>query len=526
MLSRTLALLVRSLRAEARLMRTHLFRMIFVVFIALNLIMAHTISSVVGAPGLRLFTMISYLNFLFISMAGISFFATAITEEKEEDTLGLFKMAGVRPMGILLGKSTSRLVSAVLLLLVQLPFTLLAITLGGVTREQVIDAYCALSAYLVLLANAGLLCSVYCKRSQQACGLMTLLLLGFFIGPPIVRESLQLLVNNGVLASSFWTEGIIDLCRWVSATSVLNRLERTMSTGFNQSIFSVQFIGNLAASAVCFLLAWALFDRCTRDLAASTTPVRGLMTGSGKRFRLMNGGRVWSNALVWKDFHFVAGGKFVLLVKFLVYGGIGVTIVQLFDSNGGYRQRLEAYGSTFIGISCVVLMVELSLFSARVFHAEIKWNTLSSLMMLPASTTKVVWSKLAGCLLALAPACFYLIIGLCLESDASSSLARAVSSGWFWFTMLYFLLFLHVTAYLSLYLKWGALPLAFVGMIMVTITGQILLAIFLSVLRAPFLGRSSWDETLFVSGLNIVLSFCLVVLEIRIAARLRAVAAQ
>ena len=81
------------------------------------------------------------------------FFATAITEEKEEGTLGLLKMAGISRVSILLGKSTSRLITAILLFLVQLPFTLLAITLGGVTLGQIFAAYWALLAYMLLVAH-------------------------------------------------------------------------------------------------------------------------------------------------------------------------------------------------------------------------------------------------------------------------------------------------------------------------------------------------------------------------------------
>ena len=76
-----------------------------------------------------------------------------------------------------LGKSTSRLLGAILLLLVQLPFTLLAITLGGVTLNQVIAAYFSLMAYMVLLANVGLLCSVI-KRRGGSSSSVTLLVAG------------------------------------------------------------------------------------------------------------------------------------------------------------------------------------------------------------------------------------------------------------------------------------------------------------------------------------------------------------
>jgi len=104
MFAGTLAMLHRALRLDSRLLRTHLFRVSFAGLMYISLIYAWASSSLVGAPGLRLFETMTYLNLVLISLAGISFFATAITEEKEEDTLGLLMLAGINPLGILLGK--------------------------------------------------------------------------------------------------------------------------------------------------------------------------------------------------------------------------------------------------------------------------------------------------------------------------------------------------------------------------------------------------------------------------------------
>ena len=122
-------------------------------------------------------------------MAGFGFFATAITEEKEEGTLGLLKMAGISRAGILLGKSTSRLVSAMLLLFAQFPFTLLAITLGGVTFQQILAAYSALLAYMILVANLAMFFSVSSKRSSTASLLSAIGVAVFVVGARSVNMS-------------------------------------------------------------------------------------------------------------------------------------------------------------------------------------------------------------------------------------------------------------------------------------------------------------------------------------------------
>lgn len=132
-----LALVERSLRADARSLASHLARFGLIVAIYIALCVGLEQSAWFGAPGLRFFTGIAYLNVTFMSLLGIGYFSTTISEEKEEHTLGLMLMAGISPLGILIGKSGGRLLQALLLIAVQYPFTLLAITMGGITTAQV-----------------------------------------------------------------------------------------------------------------------------------------------------------------------------------------------------------------------------------------------------------------------------------------------------------------------------------------------------------------------------------------------------
>ena len=163
-----LTLFNRSIRLDARGVKGHAYRIAFALFIYFGLLNAYLTSLAFGAPGLRFFSSICYLNLFFIFLAGCSFFATAVTEEKEEGTLGLLKMAGMSRGAILLGKSTSRLLSSMLLLVIQFPFLLLAITLGGVLYGQVAAAAVTLMSFLAFTANVALLFSVICKRSGSA----------------------------------------------------------------------------------------------------------------------------------------------------------------------------------------------------------------------------------------------------------------------------------------------------------------------------------------------------------------------
>src|SRR5205085_1688371 len=79
------------------------------------------------APGREFLLATLMANLAFLGIAAPGVFASAITEEKEDETLPLLRMTNLSPVAILFGKSTARLLGALLLLAVQIPFTLLAV---------------------------------------------------------------------------------------------------------------------------------------------------------------------------------------------------------------------------------------------------------------------------------------------------------------------------------------------------------------------------------------------------------------
>lgn len=462
MLAPTFALMIRAFRQDSRSVRGHAARFVLVLLIWMCMSWAQSMSTIFGAPGLQFFTSICYLNFVFISVAGISFFATPITEEKEEDTIGLLKMAGMTRGALLFGKSTTRLLGGMILLLVQLPFTLLAITLGGVTLAQVLAAYIALLAYMIFIANLGLLCSVVCKRSGTASALTAIMLALFCVVPNIGSlliipglQNMQSISSSGDLSKSLTT--FFD--NW-HAIIIYNRIDTILTTGFAESPLSLQVGVSLVVATCCFGLAWLLFDVCTRNVGtAEADPVWCL-----RRFRSPFGTRestrVWKEALAWKDFYFIAGGHRMMILKFFGYLIIlGVTSLVSWKSTG---QRpwddIEEQGQLIMAVALTLMVIECAALAARVFHTEHFQKTLPSLVLLPMTITKIAYWKITGCLLSLGPSAVFLCLGaLCAPDIALDAVAAPV----FWYMLILFGLFLHLTALFSLTMKWGALPLAF-----------------------------------------------------------------
>lgn len=476
------ALLSRALQLDARQLRTHLFRLVFVGFIYLSLLMAQVQSMSVGAPGLHFLNTIVYLNAIFITLAGVSFFSSAITEEKEESTLGLLQMAGIGPSSVLLGKSTSRLIQALMLLLVQFPFTLLSITLGGVTMPQVVAAYAALFAYLIGLANLALFWSVICRRTGNAAGLTSLMLVMYFIVPEMAAGLQFWLTSIRGWSPAVWYQWVILSGLHVfSESEIFRRLAKIMVTGFSESIFSVQVISNSGFGIACFVLARLLYEPFTRDVN-QLTDTRGLVLRSSSRVRMFSAGRCWSNPLMWKDFQFLTGGYPGMIVKWFAYAGLfGLILAVSYYSSYPYQTTIDWRGdiSAFAGCLVGCLILEASLYAARIFHDEIRLQTMSALLMLPRSVPYIGYSKVAGALLGLLPAVFWLVFcgafTLAMgwgrtysRYEQSEFVLNTVFNPAVWGMLLVASLFLHLTALLSLFVKWGALPLAFLIMIVMT----------------------------------------------------------
>jgi len=509
-----LAMLSRSLRQDVREMRSHVFRLAFLLFMYLGLLSALLTAGFRGAPGLEFFRSITILNLVFITCAGVGYFATAITEEKEEDVLGLLTMAGLNPLAILLGKSTSRLIQSALLLVLQIPFTLLSITLGGVTFHQVFAAYVALFAYLILIANVALFWSTVCDRSGSAAALTLAGLVIYALIPELAPAFAARCVSWGLSPQSWLGSLLLPTLEAATETGILNRVGAIMATGFSEPIVSRQVLVDSVLGVVSFGLAWAAFRPVMRRAASGAMRAAAWSSGASaagsvRRFRFVRRGRVWKLPLAWKAFHFAAGGYPYLALKL---SGFLVVFAWLVGSSLWLQQFIDWEG-TRSAMSVVIVATaigEASVMASRLFHDEVRMQTFSSLLMLPRSLVYLSYTSALGCLLSLVPtvSCYFLV--------------RPFSLGFF--GVLYgVIVFLHLVVLLSLFVRWGALPLAVVLMIpMLTCCPIWQIAMVL-----PGIASSGFaGEFLAVITLSGVAGAVCLILQMMIGSRLEEIAAQ
>jgi ABC-type transport system involved in multi-copper enzyme maturation permease subunit len=462
-----LALFARSVRELLKSKLSYVVCGLMVGIIFFFLLFAQGASGAVTAPGLKFFENSLFVVLAFITLAGVSYFASAITEEKEEGTLGLLRMTDLSPLAILLGKSTSRLGAALLLLAATFPFTLLAVTLGGISARQVFASYATLGAYLILLANIALLASVLSPRGAIASVVTgvavfgTPTLAGLLTSSKVWLPSLP--IGSRVSWLVPWLTGTGD---FLNTLSPFRRLSEILSTGFNGPLLNGQFWGSLMIATICLLLGWALFDPIAGEAPRFTFPRP--VPRANTRLKRFAPHRAWLvSAVAWKDFHFLYGGWIMLLVRWIGYCAISLA-VGIYGASGG--QGLTDAGAAIVWTMFAALSVELCIVGSRILRTELRDKTLVGLAGLPLSMQHVMMMKLDGARRSLLPAFAWMCVGFALMIGNAlwEGLGKNNLSHFNIFGMLIGLAYLasqvwllaHLAAHFSLKFKWGALPIS------------------------------------------------------------------
>jgi len=108
-ISGTLMLFNWSLKMDSKSIYPHVIRAAFSFLMFFFISVAFADAFGTSRTGLRYFESICFLNVLLITVCGVSYFVTAVTEEKDAGSFALLRLAGMTALSITLGKSTSRL---------------------------------------------------------------------------------------------------------------------------------------------------------------------------------------------------------------------------------------------------------------------------------------------------------------------------------------------------------------------------------------------------------------------------------
>jgi ABC-type transport system involved in multi-copper enzyme maturation permease subunit len=460
-----IALFTRSLREDARLRSTYVLRGLLVAMVLFFLVISQASERMARPVGLEFFRQVLWIDLFILCVVGLTYFSSAITEEKEDDTLGLLRMTDLSPLAILLGKSTARLIQTLLLIAAQLPFMLVAVTMGGLALAQVFAGFAMLLGFSFFLANLGLLWSVVAQRTAGAAVCTGLSLAAFTFLPPWILHSAA--VSHASPRDSLERFFV----GWLHATPP-GRLGEILATGFSGPAIGWHFLINVVLGLACFALAWLLFERCADsgepDFAApalaapASAPAR-----SGPAPIVTSSGRADIPAIPWKDFHFTSFGIGGVVLKAI--GAIALCAVSVgFASRSLSRTEALPIGMAMLFLNGLFLLLCLAIDAGRIFKIERRDQTLSALLILPHTAASIVWQKVRGCVLNSWPPLAGALLGVGIASPRliEESFRSPPHAAVFFYlfcglssVIIAGLLLPVLIAWLSLRLRWGALPI-------------------------------------------------------------------
>ena len=402
-------LFVHAMRRMGLSLRWHLVLGLLLVAYFVALLLVEYSTARIGAPGLELYRRIAYLNLVMISIAGAGCFSVCVASERDAGTLDLLRLAGLGPLGFLVGRWLPLVVTTALLLLLQVPCTSFAVTLGGVLPDRIRATTVATLVHLLLVASVGLLISVFSKTSQRAV-LTALAVFGLWFAGPDIFEAAALQMWP---ASAARMETLFEQVRLYSAFGSLERIDRTAWTGL--SFWGVEQTWQLFAAIVALVISGCFFERPSliEPVAQRTPTIRSDERGP---HRWMAG----AAALFDKDFRLVGGGFGWVALRLFAYPVVGIAYVRTVGAFNDWMTwaLIHETALRMIGWDTAITLSQL-------FQREVREQTWGGLLLLPISRRRLCYSKLAGALAALSPGwawALYASVRLASFNNSGSSL--------------------------------------------------------------------------------------------------------
>lgn len=350
-----------------------------------------------GFRGPALFAVLTWVNWLSIYLIGVSSFAGTIAEERERRTLGLLRLAGFQAWAVILGKSLGSLVSYATILLVQIPFVLLCLVLGGVSWVQFEILAQVLIAHLFLMFCIGVYASVRRPTLRQA--IRTAQFLG----------ALVLFGGYVFAAISSWLgldalKGMFFAWAQVGSLPVVNLMTTSVASFTVSGLPGEVLLYHLLLGLAFLGLALRNFEQAVQE-----APRKGLAAKVGVSLRTRAAREVRGDALRWQHFWYVAGGKWGLYVRILIPLGIcGLVIAEQ------SRLDLRDIGGVLAFTGLFAFAIDMALQCEALFRPDLRQKTWGAVYALPGSLGELVFARLRAAVLMSTPFLCSLGLGLVL----------------------------------------------------------------------------------------------------------------
>src|SRR3954468_1367837 len=128
-------------------------------------------------PSRGLFFAITWIAYVFVSIAGFCLTADTIAEEKRDSTLGLLFLTDLKGYDIVLGKWSGAGLRGLYALFATFPVLALPLIMGGSGVGEICRTTFILVLALLLSMSVGIVCSTLLRKTWAAAGLSFVLML-------------------------------------------------------------------------------------------------------------------------------------------------------------------------------------------------------------------------------------------------------------------------------------------------------------------------------------------------------------
>lgn len=449
MISGTLMLFNWSLRMDSKSIYPHIIRAVFSFMMFFSISIAFMDAFGTSRTGLRFFETICYLNVLLITVSGVSYFVTAVTEEKDAGTFALLRLC--RDDGVVDHIGEIHVATRELAHAAGNPVAI------HVPRHH--SGRCSLAADYCVLYRVG--CMDDLRRQSRAvlqramCHIRSRGWHGWCDSGPDVCAARSHPGWSGRISATSCSDCRIGYAQQyppaLETIDIFGRLRWLLQTDNPVVFFGQQFWISMGIAIVLFTISTLTLDFWSAAVEAGGP-------SENPTIRRWSVGRSWPMAVMWKEFLFFTGGRSFFIAKIIGGGLVFAAFIMLQRTNGD-ESFLTLQGDyawaaflTFAGF----FAIEVLLYSSGCLFYEIRQATQSTLAAIPLSGVRILLEKAGGCLIALIPSIFWLGMTVLAGYDG---IARECSM-----TMVISVLIVlgfssHMAVILSLYTRWAALPL-------------------------------------------------------------------
>lgn len=374
--------------------------------------------------GVLIFQLIAPFQLFVLMFLGALAGVTAVSHEKDKQTLTLLLMTSLSNAEVVLGKIGSGLLLAFNALLSVAPILFLPCLLGGVSLEQSLSAVLITASTIVLTCSLGATVAFWREKTFQAIA-VTLLSVGIWI---VAGEAIRLGAVPGVSPE---VATIVSPLRalWQVAQPIASAKEDLAQQALSLGIWDHPIKSSMTLLiAAAFLMCLSILklrvwnpNRERRRVSAeysdqASENIDGIHEGvtqelgtarAIKSWKSRDPRPMWSNPILWREMRTWAYGKKVLIIRvaYLVLAAcVAFGLFQVarssqgFFADRGYEEQLVAPAVSILAPLMVFSLILINALAVNSVTNERDGGALDLLLVTEITSVDFIFGKILGVL--------------------------------------------------------------------------------------------------------------------------------